>query len=248
MADAASSTGGSDTGSRGGENDAENAQQAVIAGDDDKDLLKQQGSLQDAVFGVLFTLSKEKLNTSWKYAMAVIILDFLQLSVFNLSPWFPWAFDKHIWVYRVFEYSQLQRLAQAGGQTVFYIFMSLIAVIVVFSGCLCLFVAQNFRANSFPYIWPIKLLRFSVSIFFDMFYVSSLAFLITGSNCKIIHAHPPHWIPEHTVECFTMPHIIIFALGIITGIIAIVIAFFMSIAATDLEPDTKDLLGRAQSV
>ena len=31
---------------------AENAQQAVIAGDDDKDLLKQQGSLQDAVFGV----------------------------------------------------------------------------------------------------------------------------------------------------------------------------------------------------
>ena len=45
-------------------------------------------------------------------------------------------------VYRVFEYSQLQRLAQAGGQTVFYIFMSLIAVIVVFSGCLCLFVAQ----------------------------------------------------------------------------------------------------------
>ena len=139
MADAASSTGGSDTGSRGGENDAgmphqgflhetaptaglvccvsaENAQQAVIAGDDDKDLLKQQGSLQDAVFGVsktgpvervgcllkasdtlsasiypsvyislssaqvLFTLSKEKLNTSWKYAMAVIILDFLQVS------------------------------------------------------------------------------------------------------------------------------------------------------------------------
>ena len=78
--------------------------------------------------------------------------------------------------------------------------------------------------------------------------VSSLAFLITGSNCKIIHAHPPHWIPEHTVECFTMPHIIIFALGLITGIIAIVIAFFMSIAATELEPDTKDLLGRAQSV
>ena len=29
---------------------------------------------------VLFTLSKEKLNTSWKYAMAVIILDFLQVS------------------------------------------------------------------------------------------------------------------------------------------------------------------------
>ena len=28
---------------------------------------------------------------------------------------------------------------------------------------------QNFRANSFPYVWPIKLLRFSVSIFFDMF-------------------------------------------------------------------------------
>ena len=45
-----------------------------------------------------------------------------------------------------------------------------------------------------------------------------------------------------------MTHIIIFALGIITGIIAIIIAFFMSIAATELEPDTKDLLGRAQSV
>ena len=38
---------------------AENAQQAVIAGDDDKDLLKQQGSLQDAVFGVSQTVPAE---------------------------------------------------------------------------------------------------------------------------------------------------------------------------------------------
>ena len=78
--------------------------------------------------------------------------------------------------------------------------------------------------------------------------VSSLAVLITSSNCKIIHAHPPYWVPKPTVECFTLPHIIIFALGLITSIIAIVIAFFLSIAATELQPDTKDLLGRAQSV
>ena len=160
---------------------------------------------------MLFTLSKEKLNTSWKYAMAVIILDFLQVgrllpsiqetgaeqaqsrqgllsthtantisatcssvrcsSACSTCPHgFPGhsirtsgesALQLHISsilmqaglsqsndpmiqcrVYRVYEYSQLQRLALAGGQTVFYIFQSLFAVIVVFSGCLCLFVAQ----------------------------------------------------------------------------------------------------------
>ena len=53
----------------------------------------------------------------------------------------------------MFEYFQLQRLAQAGGQTVFYIFMSLIAVIVVFSGCLCLFVAQV--KQRLPVWWPL---------------------------------------------------------------------------------------------
>ena len=30
---------------------------------------------------VLFTITKEKLNNSWKYAMTVIILDVLQVSI-----------------------------------------------------------------------------------------------------------------------------------------------------------------------
>jgi hypothetical protein len=43
--------------------------------------------------------------------------------------------------------------------------------------------AQNFKTGRFPHVWPIKLLRFFVAIFFTLFYVSTLG--------GAVHVNPP---------------------------------------------------------
>jgi hypothetical protein len=88
-------------------------------------------------------------------------------------------------------------------------------------------------------------LRFTVSIFFDMFYISSLAFFMLAANCKFIHAHPPYWMPFHDTPCFGMPHTIMFVVGLVMATVAALIAWLMSVAATELDPDSDDLLGIA---
>ena len=37
------------------------------------------------------------LDPHCKHSVFTLLTCALQLSVFNLSPWFPWAFNKHIW-------------------------------------------------------------------------------------------------------------------------------------------------------
>ena len=39
------------------------------------------------------------------------------------------------------------------GELVYKIFFWLLTVVVIVSTALCLFVAQNFKTNNFPYIW-----------------------------------------------------------------------------------------------
>ena len=104
---------------------------------------------------------------------------------------------------------------------------------------------QDVKSNNFPYIWPIKVLRFTVSIFFDMFYISSLAFFVLAANCKFIHAATPYWMPFPDVPCFATAHSIMFVVGLIMAAVAALIAWLMSVAATELDPDSKDVLAMA---
>lgn len=41
--------------------------------------------LQDAIFGVLYTLSKEKMGTSWKISSFEVFIHFLQLFLIMVS-------------------------------------------------------------------------------------------------------------------------------------------------------------------
>ena len=55
---------------------------------------------------------------------------------------------------------------------------------------------QASRTNASHYCLsrrPIKLLRFTVSIFFEMLYISSLAMFSVAFDCKVIHEDHAHW-------------------------------------------------------
>jgi hypothetical protein len=57
---------------------------------------QQDKALTGALFGVLFTLSKEK-NDSKKMAMATILIDFFLLFVLLITPDYPWAIHREAW-------------------------------------------------------------------------------------------------------------------------------------------------------
>lgn len=133
---------------------------------------------------------------------------------------------------------------------------------------------------------PIKLLGFTISIFFEMLYISSLAMFSVSFDCKIIHEHPPYWevsinnnqmtyqagcvyilwslcsvivsirleidtchsmqaFPEH--QCLKMPTLILLVVGAAMLLLSAAISFLQSLAATELDPDSRDLLALAHA-
>ncbi|GAB4813124.1 hypothetical protein N2152v2_000170 [Parachlorella kessleri] len=61
------------------------------------ELLAQQGSVQEALFSVLYKLSKERLFEGWRVVLSVMIIDYLQLAVFFIGFNFPWRLDFEAW-------------------------------------------------------------------------------------------------------------------------------------------------------
>lgn len=61
---------------------------AGVGGDNSNDILEQNQNFQSAVFGVLYTLAKEKYDTSKRFAVAKLVLDFIQSFVLIVNPAF----------------------------------------------------------------------------------------------------------------------------------------------------------------
>ena len=72
---------------------------------------------QDGIFGVLYTLSKEKPISSFRTAVLKLLLDFAQLVVFYVDPAFGWKFSAEK-VYVVLYNFQLQNPLRSFGFTV----------------------------------------------------------------------------------------------------------------------------------
>jgi hypothetical protein len=58
------------------------------------DLLEQNQSMQAGLFGVLYTLAKEKFDSSKRWAIARLVLDFIQCFVLVVRPSLPWSIDE----------------------------------------------------------------------------------------------------------------------------------------------------------
>ncbi|GAB4813121.1 hypothetical protein N2152v2_000167 [Parachlorella kessleri] len=62
-----------------GSGDSGEHSQGQEGGDASASLLTQRGGIQEAVFGVLYALSKERLVDGWRFAVSVMVLEYLQV-------------------------------------------------------------------------------------------------------------------------------------------------------------------------
>lgn len=57
--------------------------------------------MQAGIFGVLYTLAKEKYDKSRKWAVARVVLEFIQCLLLVVKPSAGWAIDKDVWIWQV---------------------------------------------------------------------------------------------------------------------------------------------------
>lgn len=83
-----------------------------------------------------------------------------------------------------FEWVELRGFFASAGwgayQTIFW-FWSAVFVCCI---AICLYVCYCFRRDSFPYLWPVKVLRNILGLFFSIFYVTSLNFFLISLDCQ----------------------------------------------------------------
>lgn len=60
-----------------------------------------------------------------------------------------------------------------------------LCALLLFSLWLCSYTAYCFKTGNFPFVWPVKLLRFFVAVFFDLFYVSALDVFLMALACNV---------------------------------------------------------------
>ncbi|KAK9807619.1 hypothetical protein WJX72_004477 [[Myrmecia] bisecta] len=135
------------------------------------------------------------------------------------------------------------------GFTLYVAVFGILSGILVGSVALCVFVGYCFKAHRFPYVWPIKLLRLAVSIFFSLFFISSLNLFLAAVNCQDVpgqSARVMRAFPD--VVCWKMPHAILASFSIGMATIFFGVSFCMVMAQSELNPVSHDLLSSPHTI
>lgn len=66
----------------------------------------------------------------------------------------------------------VHRCLPHAGYTFYLVVFFTFSTVLVASFALCVVVGHAFRSNSFPWVWPLRVLKVAVSLFFEIFYIS----------------------------------------------------------------------------
>jgi len=243
----------------------------------DGELEGGSSGFKTGLFGVLYTLAKEKINDSKKVAIITLVVDFLLVAVLFFSPLhFPWAVDPELWVYKLMWWLEFHKPISYQGYTFYLAIFYLVVGTLYASVALCVYTAWCFKNNNFPFVWPIKVLRIVISLFFGIFYIVSLNVFLTAVECnpvprsalaagghrRLMAASPAaaggaaHGSGETLVyaqllfgqECLAPPHLIHASIALLSGLTFAACALLLAMADHELEPMCRSLLGAPHSM
>ncbi|GIL50716.1 hypothetical protein Vafri_6834 [Volvox africanus] len=203
-------------------------------------LLDRRSSLEYGIFGVLFTLSKEKSEhrIRIRWVLLKILLDGWQLFTTVISPERqPWSIksDSMSWlVIGVLNFTWLGNLGYGVYLAVLYSVLALLAINIG----MCVWVAWCFKEHKFPVVWPIKVLRVFSSVFFQAFDVASLNLLQLGITCRFTGSKSPklHFDLFDRYSCTAPPHIMHAIVSALCLILFVCIALLLNMAEVEVNP------------
>lgn len=156
---------------------------------------------------------------------------------------YPWNIKFNSVFLRWYTRINFSNWLKTSGYSAFSALFYILIIALAASVALCAYVAHNFKTNSFPYVWPIKLLRFFVSIFLQTFFISLLNIFLSGPDCNLLGSYyhngrlwPKGYSDEFIGEkCFAVPNIFMFAFGTVFSIVAILTNYLLVIGSSDLD-------------
>ncbi|KAG2488179.1 hypothetical protein HYH03_013320 [Edaphochlamys debaryana] len=211
---------------------------------DEGDFL-ESASISLGVFGVLYTVTKEKQLTSTQFTAFRLFLDFLQLWLLVVNPAYGWDIEADSTWWKVISFVQLNSFLGDMGYRFFlavlYVFIGLLAVNVAFS----VWVARSFSQNRFEYVWPIQFLRWFGLIFYQVLDIATLTLLLVTLDCNYFNV--PQSLRFHNQEfpdvyCWSMPHLAHAAVSVLSIVAFVVMATAMVCSEMDLNPLTRNYL------
>ncbi|GFR46567.1 hypothetical protein Agub_g8160 [Astrephomene gubernaculifera] len=216
-----------------------------------ENLLERRSSLENGIFGVLFTLSKENSESHIRirWVLVKILLDGWQLFTTVISPAEQgWAIKSNgmAWsVVSVLNFTWLADLGYGAYIAVLYLMLTLLAVNVG----MCVWVAWCFKEQKFPVVWPIMVLRIFSSVFFQAFDVASLNLLQLGISCRYTGYVQPHLhfnlFPQYS--CSAAPHILHAIVSGLCLMLFVAIALLLNMAEVEVNPKSRRPLALGHS-
>ncbi|KAL6757143.1 hypothetical protein V8C86DRAFT_1716601 [Haematococcus lacustris] len=216
---------------------------------DSNDAQEVQEPVLGGLFGVLFTVSKEK-APSRPFVIFRLFLDWLQLFLLIVNPAYGWTIDPGNKVWQAFSFLSLNYFMSARGYTFFLACMYILAVCLFANLALCIWVSHSFQQNKFDHVWPIAWLRVFSLIFFQVLDIASVTLFLIALDCQYFavpdsQLHYNQEFPD--VYCWGMPHIIHASVAAIAVGLFVVLATIFTAAEVELNPVSRNLLGMPHS-
>ncbi|KXZ56445.1 hypothetical protein GPECTOR_1g399 [Gonium pectorale] len=202
------------------------------------------------VYGVLFTIVKERYNTGVRWLLIKLALDFAQLFTVVFKPSDGWIIDEDLWLWKLLRMLQFVDWIRPRGYSIFlaalYTMIGLLAVAVALSA----WVAWCFQHRSFPFVWPIKVLRVYANIFFHVLDVATLTLLQLPFDCRWIGYRQEvqnHLAIFPSMVCTEMPHVAHMSAAGLALLTYLVMALCNLMADFELNPTTRNLYAISNS-
>ncbi|KAG2497028.1 hypothetical protein HYH03_005031 [Edaphochlamys debaryana] len=208
------------------------------------------------LFGVLYTLSKEKVDGSKLVGVVKLVLDFLQQLVVLLAAdygWYPWVTewtDRLTWLWEGIGYLNFQQKLSDVSYQLYAGVLYGIGALLLLSLALCAYVGYCFRQHKFKYVWPVWTLRVVVSVFLQTFYVSAMGVFFVSINCHTLAKDDSEYKKGYLEKypdrkCSDFPQVLNVVVAVVLSVLYSLIVFVTTAADFELDPLSTSLLAGA---
>ncbi|KAG2432647.1 hypothetical protein HXX76_008987 [Chlamydomonas incerta] len=213
-------------------------------GADQDEGFEENSSLQQGIFGVLYTVSKEH-KATLRFAVSRLVLDFWQLWLLVVNPAYGFDIPVNSKIWKAVSLVQLDWVFADRGYNFFLIVLYVLLALLAFNVVLSMWVAYQFSNNRFDQVWPIAFLRWFGLIFFQVLDIATLTLLLGTLDCHYMGGPPElryynQLFPE--VYCWSMPHLVHVAVSVAGLLVFEVMASSMVLSQMDLNPLSRQPL------
>eukprot|EP00741_Cyanophora_paradoxa_P009035 tig00001443_g8748.t1 len=209
-------------------------------------------SLEDSFYAVLYVMRSRAgaegaapSRAGLLFALFLVVVDFAQLMAFVAdSKRYNWV--QLDWVenaFRVVMGPVPRRFLSASGYTTYLVFFAIVMAAILIAVADVLYVLYAFRIGKITRMWPVRMLKAVVSIFFGSLYLSSFGILFLSLDCHYFDSSgsPARFTltmyPE--VACWGVPNAIVAIFALLGCFLVLVFAFAMTLVAVDPVPSSK---------